>query len=59
MLTGHLMNSVLIHAYSGTVDAWSETTPLRAPTYSPEFTLGVYALISEIMAPLLVGCEGC
>ena len=33
------IDSVLIHAYSGTVDAWSETTPLRAPTYSPEFTL--------------------
>ena len=49
------IDSVLIHAYSGTVDAWSETTPLRAPTYSPEFTLGVYSLISEIIAPLLVG----
>ena len=49
------IDSVLIHACSGTVDAWSETTPLRAPTYSPEFTLGVYSLISEIIAPLLVG----
>jgi O-succinylbenzoate synthase len=39
------------------VDAWSETTPLRAPSYSPEFTLGAYSLICEIMAPLLVGRE--
>ena len=51
------IDSVLIHGYAGAVDAWSETTPLRAPTYSPEFTLGVYSLISEIMAPLLVGHE--
>ena len=45
-------DSVLIHAYSGAVDAWSETTPLRAPTYSPEFTLGAYSLIGEIIARL-------
>ena len=51
------VDSVLLHAYSGQVDAWAETTPLRTPTYSPEFTLGVYSLISEIMAPLLVGQE--
>ena len=51
------IDSVLIHATSGSVAAWSETTPLRAPTYSPEFTLGMYSLISEIMGPLLVGQE--
>ena len=49
------VDSVLLHAYSGNHDAWAETTPLRAPTYSPEFTLGVYSLIVEILAPLLVG----
>ena len=51
------VDSVLLHAYSGSYDAWAETTPLRAPTYSPEFTLGVYSLLSEILAPLLVGQE--
>ena len=53
----HEIDSVLIHAYAGAADAWSETTPLRAPTYSPEWALGVYSLIAEIMAPLLVGHE--
>ena len=51
------IDSVLLHAYSGRLDAWAETTPLRTPTYSPEFTLGVYSLISQIMAPLLMGLD--
>jgi len=51
------VDSVLIHAFSAGHDAWAETTPLRAPTYSPEFTRGVYALLSEIMGPLIVGRE--
>jgi O-succinylbenzoate synthase len=51
------IDSVLLHAYSEGHDAWAETTPLRAPTYSPEFTLGVYSLLGEILAPLLVGQE--
>jgi len=52
-----VMDSVLIHVFSGSHDAWAETSPLRAPTYSPEFALGVYSLINEIMGPLVVGHE--
>ena len=51
------VDTVLLHVYSGSHDAWAETTPLRAPFYSPEFTLGVHSLICEFMAPLLVGRE--
>ena len=51
------IDSVLLHVYSDSHDAWAETTPLRTPTYSPEFTLGVYSLLSEIAAPLLIGQE--
>ena len=34
---------------------WGETTPLYAPTYSPEHTPGVYATLREHFAPLVVG----
>lgn len=51
------VDSVLVHVHSGGYDAWAETTPLRAPFYSPEFTLGVYSLISTMLAPLLIGQE--
>jgi O-succinylbenzoate synthase len=51
------IDSVLVRAFCDSYEAWAETIPLRTPTYSPEFTLGVYSLLSEIMAPLVVGQE--
>ena len=51
------VDSVLIHVHSAGYDAWAETTPLKAPFYSPEFTLGAYSLISNMLAPLLIGQE--
>ncbi len=51
------VDSVLLHVHSGSHDTWAETTPLRAPLYSPEFTWGVYTLISEFLAPVLIGQE--
>jgi O-succinylbenzoate synthase len=37
--------------------AWGETTPLHAPTYSPEHTPGVYTTLKEHFAPAVVGQE--
>jgi O-succinylbenzoate synthase len=40
---------------SGEYTGWGETTPLRAPTYSPEMAFSVYHTITEFLAPPLIG----
>ena len=55
--TDAAVDSVLVHVFSGDHGAWAETAPLRAPTYAPEYALGVYSLLTEIMAPLVLGQE--
>ena len=50
-------HAVMIKMCSGNHSAWAESAPLRAPTYSPEFAGGVYLLVKEFFAPLLVGRE--
>lgn len=47
--------SVMVRMNSGSHSGWSESTPLYAPTYSPEFAAGAYGLVKDILAPLLVG----
>jgi len=49
------VHSVLVKATSDDVSAWTETCPLRAPTYSPETAVSVFHCIKEFMAPRLVG----
>jgi len=49
--------SVLAKMHSGSYSGWSESCPLYAPTYSPEFAGGVYFLVKEIFAPMLVSRE--
>jgi len=49
--------SVLTRIHSGSYSAWSETSPLAFPTYSPEFAMGVYYLVSKVFAPLVVGTQ--
>ncbi|MBN1402426.1 MAG: o-succinylbenzoate synthase [Anaerolineae bacterium] len=51
------VHAVLVRMRSGETSAWAESSPLYAPTYSPEFAGGVYLLVTEIMAPLIVGQE--
>jgi O-succinylbenzoate synthase len=51
------VHAVLVRLRSGDLTAWAESSPLREPTYSPEFAGGVYALVSELMAPRLLGRE--
>ena len=51
------VHSVLVRMTSGEHEGWGETTPLRAPTYSPETAMSAYQVISEFIAPVLVGRE--
>lgn len=51
----HSINSVLVKVVSGEWYGWAETTPLSAPSYSPEWSGGVFRLIRDILAPRLVG----
>ena len=38
-------------------EGWGEASPLNAPTYSPEYSRGVFALNRDFFAPLLIGRE--
>lgn len=49
--------STVVAMHGGGHTGWSDTSPLRLPTYSPEFAYGVYYLVSEVFAPLTVGRE--
>ena len=51
----HAVDSVLIRMESDGHEGWGETTPLKAPAYSPESTMSAYHTITEFIAPLLVG----
>jgi O-succinylbenzoate synthase len=51
------IHSILVRMTSGNYEGWGETTPLRAPTYSPETAMSAYKIISEFLAPLLAGRE--
>ena len=49
------IHTILVRMVSGDFEGWGETSPLAAPTYSPEFAMSAYTLISEWFAPLLCG----
>ena len=51
------IHSVLVKMVSGEFAGWGETAPLRGPTYSPETAMSVYHVITEFLAPVLVGQE--
>lgn len=51
----HTIESVLVKCVSGDDDAWSETAPLAAPCYSPEWAGGVFTVLRDWLAPALVG----
>jgi O-succinylbenzoate synthase len=51
------IHTILVKAESGMYEGWSETTPLYAPTYSPETAMSVYYSIKEFFAPRIVGNE--
>jgi O-succinylbenzoate synthase len=51
------VHTILVKLASGDHEGWGETTPLYAPCYSPESSVGVYYTIREYFAPQIVGQE--
>jgi len=51
------VHTILVKLCSGVHVGWGETTPLYAPFYSPESSVGVYHTIREYFAPQIVGHE--
>lgn len=51
------IHSVLVKATSGDYEAWSESSPLRAPMYLPESAISVFHNVAEFFGPHVVGGE--
>ena len=51
------IHSVLVKVTDGDTVAWSESSPLEAPTYLTESAGSVFKMLSEIMGPHVVGRE--
>jgi O-succinylbenzoate synthase len=51
----YVIESVLVKMTSGSFVGWGETSPLAAPTYSPEWAAGVFHVARTWLAPRLVG----
>jgi O-succinylbenzoate synthase len=49
------VHSILVRMRSGSHEAWGESCPLYAPTYSPEATGAAFYLLREFFAPMIVG----
>src|SRR5947208_15680947 len=50
-----IIESVLVKMTSGDQAGWGESSPLAAPTYSPEWAAGVFHVARTWLAPRLVG----
>jgi O-succinylbenzoate synthase len=50
-----VIESVLVRVTSGDHNGWGESSPLAAPTYSPEWAAGVFQVTRNWLAPRLVG----
>lgn len=51
------IESVLVRTRSDGREVWSETAPLAAPSYSPEWAAGAFACLRDWLAPAVVGRE--
>lgn len=51
----YVIESVLVRMQSGDVVGWGESSPLAAPTYSPEWAAGVFHVAKTWLAPRLLG----
>ena len=47
--------SVVLRMRGGELEAWSESSPLAAPCYSPEWAGGVFTCLRDWLAPAVVG----
>lgn len=51
------IGSVLVRMICDDLCGWGETTPLQYPTYSAEWSGGVFATLRDVLAPLVIGKE--
>jgi len=49
------IESVFVKMVSGKLAGWGESSPLATPTYSPEWSQGVFLTVSRYLAPMLLG----
>ena len=49
------IESVFVKMVSGKLAGWGESSPLASPTYSPEWSHGVFLTVSRYLAPILLG----
>lgn len=52
-----VVESLLVKMTSGALCGWGESSPLAAPTYSPEWAAGIFASARTFLAPRLIGQE--
>ncbi|HVX12540.1 MAG TPA: o-succinylbenzoate synthase [Pirellulales bacterium] len=51
----HVAESVLVRMRGDDREAWSESSPLAAPCYSPEWAGGVFTCLRDWLAPAIIG----
>jgi O-succinylbenzoate synthase len=49
------IESIFVKMSSGGLEGWGESSPLATPTYSPEWSRGVFLTVSACLAPKLLG----
>lgn len=48
------IGTVLVKIDSGDYYGWGESSPLKQPTYSPEYAESVFLTVTKILAPLII-----
>ena len=49
------IESVLVRIVAADAEGWGESSPLAAPTYSPEYAKGLFNVVRDHLAPRLLG----
>jgi O-succinylbenzoate synthase len=49
------IESVFVRLVCGESFGWGESSPLATPTYSPEWSRGVFLMVHGFLAPMLIG----
>lgn len=52
-----VIESVLVRITSDGIVGWGETSPLAAPSYSPEYAAGAFHVLKTWLAPRLIGVD--
>ncbi|MHC4445510.1 MAG: enolase C-terminal domain-like protein [Planctomycetota bacterium] len=46
---------ILVKLISGEIYGWGEAQPFQYPTYCPEYSIGVFHTVRDILAPVILG----